>query len=78
VIADLTDKIKDHPLDVKSLEYSSKLTELVFITTQESVVVACRYCTLFAGILLLCLVTEKFSFTRCDTDDFGMCLKTNK
>jgi len=27
VIADLTDKIKDHHLDVKSLEYSSKPTE---------------------------------------------------
>jgi len=25
VIADLTEKIKDHPLDIKSLEYSSKL-----------------------------------------------------
>ena len=26
VVADLTDQIKDHPLDVKSLEYKSKLT----------------------------------------------------
>jgi len=25
VIADLTDKIKEHPLDVRSLEYDSKL-----------------------------------------------------
>ena len=25
VIADLTDKIKEHPLDIKSLEYDSKL-----------------------------------------------------
>ena len=37
VIADLTDKIKDHPLDVKSLEYTSKLTIIPgYITVQES------------------------------------------
>lgn len=29
VIADLTDKIKNHPLDIKSLEYNSKLTAQV-------------------------------------------------
>jgi len=35
VIADLTDKIKDHPLDVKSLEYKSKPSEeLVCIIEQ--------------------------------------------
>ena len=35
VVADLTEKIKDHPLDVKSLELSSKLNvKLVHIIVQ--------------------------------------------
>jgi len=38
VVADLTDKIKEHPFDVMSLEYSSKLT--VFVTVRQ-----CIQCT---------------------------------
>jgi len=29
IVADLTDKVKDHPLDVRSLELSSKLREYI-------------------------------------------------
>jgi len=45
VIADLTEKIKNHPLDVKSLEYSSKLTAEVACIIYVSVWLLCLLCS---------------------------------
>ena len=57
VIADLTDKIKDHPLDVKSLEYSSKLTiDVLLCYLQVALALAFILVKLFTRRRLSCQI----------------------